>query len=169
VRAAVVTLSFLMVSCGYHVGGRADLLPRDVKTIAIPTFNNLTSRYRLSDRLAEAIAREFTSRTRYRVVADPGEADAVLRGAVVNLIKFPTIFDQRTGRASGVQFSLYLQLTLVDNRSGKVLFQRPNMEIRERYEISTDQLAYFEESDVALERVSRDVARTVVSAVLEAF
>ena len=43
------------------------------------------------------------------------------------------------------------------------------MEFRERYEISVDQKAYFEESDPALERLSRNVARTLVSAILENF
>jgi hypothetical protein len=43
------------------------------------------------------------------------------------------------------------------------------MEFRQRYEIAIDQTQYFEESDIALERLSRDVARTLVSSVLEAF
>jgi hypothetical protein len=43
------------------------------------------------------------------------------------------------------------------------------MEVRERYEIAVDPNAYFEESDVAVERLSHNVARSVVSAVLEAF
>ena len=43
------------------------------------------------------------------------------------------------------------------------------MEFRERYEVSVDPSAYLEESDAALTRLSRDVARTVVSAVLERF
>ena len=52
---------------------------------------------------------------------------------------------------------------------GSVLFSRPYFEVRERYEISVDARTYFEESDVAMERLSRDVARSVVSAVLENF
>jgi hypothetical protein len=60
-------------------------------------------------------------------------------------------------------------LNLTDRASGKVLFTRPNMEVRERYEISIDQTQYFEESETALERLSRDVARSVVSAVLSGF
>jgi hypothetical protein len=43
------------------------------------------------------------------------------------------------------------------------------MDFRQRYEIAVDQTAYFEESDVALDRLSRDVARALVSSVLEAF
>ena len=62
-----------------------------------------------------------------------------------------------------------LQLSLTDRSNGAVLFNRPAMEVRERYEIATDPKAYFEESEAAMLRLSRDVARTVVSAVLENF
>ena len=73
------------------------------------------------------------------------------------------------GRATGVQAVVTLQLTLTDKATGAVLFSRPGVEFRERYEISVDPTSYFDESTAALERLSRDVARTVVSAVLENF
>jgi len=155
--------------CGYHVAGRADLLPKNVKTIAIPAFGNLTIRYRLADRLPAALAREFLSRTRYEVVADPNAADAILTGAVVNYFAYPTVFDQNTGRAAGIQMIAILQLRLTDRVSGAVLFDRPAFEARQRYEISTDQLTYFEENAPAMDRMARDVARNVVSAILENF
>ncbi len=158
-----------LTGCGYHVGGKADLLPKTVKTIAIPTFGNLTTRYKISDRLGNAVSREFLTRTRYQIVADPNGADAVLSGVVVNYVAYPTVVDQVTSRAAGVQIQVILRLTLTDKASGKVLFTRPNMEVRERYEISIDQSQYFEESESALERLSRDVARSVVSAVLSGF
>jgi len=161
--------ALLLTSCGYHVSNHVDALPKKVHTIAIPAFDNLTIRYKLSDQLPANIAREFITRSRYRVVADPNQADAVLRGAVTNYISYPTVFDQSTGRASGVQMSVFLQLNLVDRQTGAVLFTRPSMEVRQRYEISVDQQKYFEESDVGLERLSKDVAKTVVSAILEAF
>jgi RNase P/RNase MRP subunit p29 len=155
--------------CGYHVAGRGDLLPRTVKTIAIPPFANNTTRYRLSDRLAQSITREFITRTRYEVIHDVNSADAVLRGSVINVQAFPLTFDTATGRASGVQMSVLLQLNLYERATGKLLFTNPNMEIRERYEISIDPVAYFEESDAAVDRLSRQVAQAVVSAILEAF
>lgn len=158
-----------LTGCGYHVGGKADLLPKIVRTIAIPTFGNLTTRYKISDRLGSAISREFLTRTRYQIVADPNDADATLRGSVLTYTAFPTVVDQVTGRAAGVQVSVLLQVTLTDRASGKVLFTRANMEVRERYEISIDQAQYFEESETALDRLSRDVARTIVSAVLSGF
>jgi len=168
--AVLLPLSLLpYAGCGYRVAGRADALPKSVHTIAIPAFTNLTIRYKLTDRLATAITREFLSRTRYQVVPDPGQADAVLNGAVVRYISYPIIFDPASGRASSVQMSVILDVSLRERSSGAVLFSRSQMEFRERYEISVDQQAYLEESDPALERLSRDVARTVVSAVVENF
>ena len=167
--AVILALSLLSAGCGYHVAGRADLLPRTVKTIAVPAFDNLTTRYRLSSRLSTAVSREFTGRTRYSIVADPNEADAVLKGAVVNVSSYTSIVDQVTGRATGAQILVMLHVTLTERETGAVLFSRPSLEVRERYEISVDPLAYFDESDIALDRLSRSVAKTIVSSILENF
>ena len=166
-----LSLLILTASCGYHVSGKGDLLPKNLHTIAIPAFENATVHYRLNDRLPEAISREFIARTRYRVVPDAKEADAVLRGTVVNYIAFPSVFDQRTGRASGLQVSVVMQVTLTERSTGKVLFSRPSFEMRQTYEFSPNSApqAYFDESETALARLSRDVARDVVSAILEMF
>lgn len=155
--------------CGYRVAGRADLLPKQIKTIAVPAFGNVTTRYKLADQLAAAVTRELITRTRYQVVADPGQADAILQGAVANIFTFPTLFDPATGRAAGVQMSVVLQITLRERATGAVLYNQPALEFRERYEISTDPLAYFDESGPALERLSREVARGLVSSILENF
>ncbi len=161
----------LTTSCGYHVSGKGDLLPKSLHTIAIPAFENVTAHYRLTDRLPEALSREFIARTRYTVVPDAQEADAILRGTVVNYVSFPAVFDQRSGRASGLQVSVTMQVSLTERKTGKVLFSRPGFEMRQTYEFSpsTAPQAYFDESETALARLSRDVARDVVSAILESF
>jgi outer membrane lipopolysaccharide assembly protein LptE/RlpB len=167
--APLALVVLLLTSCGYHVSGRADTVPKRIRTIAIPSFGNATNNYKLSERVTSAVTREFISRSRFRVVADPNQADATLTGAVMNLLSYSTVFDPATNRASGAQIIVMLQVTLTDRSNGAVLFTRPNFEFRERYEISVDAKAYFEESDAALDRLSRDVARSLVSAVLEGF
>jgi hypothetical protein len=158
-----------LISCGYHIAGKADMVPKRIRTIAIPSFGNATTRYKLSEQLTTAVTREFISRTRFRIVADPAEADAILTGAVATFFSSPTVYDPKTGRASSAQIYVGMQVTLTDRSNGAVLFSRPNFDFRERYEISVDPGSYFEESDVAMQRLSRDVARSVVSAVLENF
>src|SRR5438067_1942345 len=126
--APAFAFCFLLASCGYHVSGKADLLPKRIQTIAIPAFGNATTKYKLSERLSGALTREFISRTRYRIVADPNQAEAILTGAVVNFYSYPTIFDPASGRASSVQAAVILQVTLTDRSNNAVLFTRPNFE-----------------------------------------
>ena len=166
---ALGALALLLAGCGYHTAGKADLMPKTIKSIAVPAFGNVTIRYRLADRLPADIAREFISRTRYRVVADPKEADAVLTGALVNFVSFPSTYDPVTSRATSVQAIVNLQITLTERATGKVLFKRPSMEIRQQYNISENPTTYFDESGPAMDRLARDVGRSVVSAVLENF
>ncbi len=162
-------LALALCSCGYHVAGRANLLPASLHSIAVMPFYNVSTQYKVADALTKSVARELISRTRYQVNADPEHADAVLTGSVNNFLSYATTFDPVTGRASGVQAVLQLQVTLRERATGKVLFTRPSMEVHERYEISVDPKAYFDESSVAVDRLARDVARSVVSAVLENF
>jgi outer membrane lipopolysaccharide assembly protein LptE/RlpB len=165
----VPTALCLLSGCGYHVAGTVNALPTNVKTIAIPAFGNTTTRYKLGDQMVAALTREFIARSRYRIVADPSDADAVLTGSVINFFAYPTVFDPTTSRAAGVQAIVQLQVTLRDRANNKVLFSRPHMDFRQNYEISVDAKTYFDESSIAMERLSRDLARSVVSAILENF
>lgn len=168
-RSLIGVLCLTSFCCGYRVSGKGDTLPKTLHTIAIPAFGNITVSYKLTDRLPEAIAQEFLARTRYQVVPDAGQADAVLNGTVLNFVSFPIIFDQATGRATALQVDVTMGITLTERASGKVLYSRPSFDMRQRYEISIDPRKYFEESDTALDRLSRDAARQIVSAILENF
>jgi hypothetical protein len=162
-------LSALCASgCGYHVAGHVNALPPSVHSIAVSSFGNATIHYNITQQLAAAITRELIQRTHYQVTADPTGADAVISGALTNFNSYPTTFDPTTGRASGIQVIVRFQVSLRD-KSGKVLFNRPDFELRERYEISVDPNNYFDESAGASERLSRDAAQSIVSAILENF
>jgi hypothetical protein len=169
VKYLVVLFSLILPSCGYKFAATDSVLPKTIHTIAVPAFNNQGIRYKLTDQLPEAISRELLTRTRYKVVSDPNTADAVLRGAVVNYAFNPTIFDPTTGRAAYAELHVTVTVSLTERATGKVLFERKNFEVRETYQISPDPTQYFEESDPALKRAGQQVARSVVSAVLENF
>ena len=166
----LLCIAALATGCGYHVGGKADLIPKNIKTIAVPAFANGTERYKLARLLATNITQEFITRTKYNIVADPNQADAVLKGTLSSFARLLRSFPiPVSGRATGAEIVVTLQITLTERATGKVLFTQPSQEFRERYEISTDPQTYFDESGTAIERVARDVARTVVTAILENF
>ncbi len=155
--------------CGYHVAGRADTIPDTVRTIAVPPFENLTTEYKIEQHLTRAVARELLSRTRYDVVYSEANADAKLEGAVIGFFAYPANYDPLTGRATTINTITQLSVTLWDRQSGALIYQNPNLEHRERYEVSSSPEVYFEERQAALVRSSESMARSLVSAVLEGF
>ena len=158
----------LLASCGYHTAGHTDLLPKTLSTVGVPAFTNPTTRYKITDWLPDAIGKEFLASSRYRVV-NPEHADMVLRGGVLSYSSNAVLFDPKTALATSVEIHLILQVTLVERATGKVLFTRPRMEVVDNYEIPGQQTQYFDESDAALQRVSRRVAQQIVSSILNNF
>jgi len=167
--AALSAALAMLAGCGYRVSGRGDQIPKSVKTIAVPAFFNVTPRQQLARLLTADVTREFISRTRYGIVGDPSQADAVLQGTLTNFDVNPIIFDPATGRATTVHVRATVRLTLTERATGKVIFSRPTLQWDERYQVSISPQAYFDESGTAIERVGQAMAHAIVSAVLENF
>jgi hypothetical protein len=162
-------LLVLLCACGYHTGGKADLVPKNVQTIAIPAFLTATSRYKLVDSLPEAIATEFLTRTRFKIVNDASRADAVLHGSIISASAYPNVSNPNTGASISVRIVVVLAIRLVENSTGKVLYSRPNFGVRQDYEAAVDPHQLFDESGPAFDRLNREVAHDIVSAVVENF
>lgn len=161
-----LVLCCLLVGCGYHTAGKAVKLPTEVRTIAIPTFTNDTSNYRIEQVLTAAVVREFTTRTNYHIVSTSMDADATLHGTVTAAQIYGLTYDPANGRLSSARVVMYARVSLVD-RSGKMLFENPNYSFNEEYEFSLDPATFFREESPAVDRMSRDFARRLVSNILE--
>jgi len=165
----VLLLLLLLSGCGYHTAGHAAQLPENVKAIAVPAFKSETPTYRVEQMLTASVVREFTTRTKYRILNEASDdADATLRGTVLSTAVSPLTYDTVSGRAASVLVVVSLRVSLT-NREGKVLYQNPAFLFREQYEVSQDLTSFFEEDSPAFRRLSQDFARTLVSNVLEGF
>lgn len=166
---ALVAGAAPVAGCGYRVAGRANALPPTVKTIAVPAFENRSATYRIGQRLTSAVVRELLVDTRYRVVPNQADGDAVLYGVVTSVAGRAVVFDQSTGRATTVLVTVTMQARLEDRRTGSVLYRNDSFVFREPYEISTDVPSFFEESGPAMDRVSRDFASRLVAEMRESY
>ncbi len=173
IALGLVTATLWSVGCGYHVAGRSDALPKSIHTIAVPALENKTTSYRIEQRLTTATVHEFLAKTSYRVVPDPANGDAVLRGKVLSLDAVPLLFDTATGRATAMLVTVKCEITFELRETGKILYQTDNFIFRNQYEISTDVnnpnsiKNFFEEQDPALDRLAQDFAARLVAAVVE--
>ena len=165
--------------CGYHVAGRSNALPKSIHVIAVPALENKTTTYRIEQRLTAATVHEFLAKTTYRVISDPANGDAVLRGKVLSLEAVPLLFETPTTRATTMLVTVKCEVTFEERETGKILYHADNFVFRSEYEIptvvdpSTGQVnpgtlaGFFEEQDPALDRLAQDFAARLVAAVTE--
>jgi outer membrane lipopolysaccharide assembly protein LptE/RlpB len=162
-----LALSLTTLGCGYHTVGHAAALPQSVRTIAVPGFASQSPTFRVEQVMTDAVVREFNTRTQLRVIHETKpDADAVLKGTVLSATAAPLAYDSKTGRAASVLVTVSMQVSLTD-RDGKVLFQNPSYLFHEQYELSRELSTFFEEDSAAMDRLSRDFARTLVANILE--
>jgi hypothetical protein len=164
------TLILILIStgCGYHRAGNAVELPQSIHSIAIPGFVSHSQTFRIEQLLTDAVVREFNARTQYRVIHNNGDADAVLKATVLSASANPLVYDSTSGRAVSALVTVSVQVTLTD-RQGKVIFENPSYLFHDQYEISSNLPSFFQEDSPAVDRLSRDFARTLVANILEAY
>jgi len=164
--------------CGYALAGRGNFLPAYIQTIGIPNFENHTSLFQIAQLVTDKVRTEFIGRGNYKIVPEATGADAILVGAITNVSILPTNFspDQQ---ASKYTITVTANIQLRDVEKDTVLWSNPAISIREEYDATSaisndptlpvDPTAFFTQESNALERISSEFSRSVVSAILEAF
>lgn len=155
--------------CGYHALGSATHLPPDVRTLAVPVFATRTETYHTEVAMTDAVIRELTARTRFRVTPDAdADADAVLHGTILKETVTPLTYNTTTQQSSSFLITLVASVTLT-GRDGKILYENKNYVFRQQFQSTTDLSVFFQESPAAIDRLSRDFAHAVVANILEGF
>ena len=169
---AAFAVAVPLSGCGYSLAGRGSFLPEYIRTIGIPLFGNLSSLPDVDRILTERVRNEFINRGRYKVVTERTGADAVLVGDVTSVTFAPAAFTQQQ-QASRYALVLTARIEFTDVKQNKILWQNPAIQFREEFDVSTaaaaDVSTFFGQNADALQRVSTEFARAIVSAILEAF
>jgi hypothetical protein len=163
----------LSSGCGYALAGRGSFLPSYIRTIGVPTFGNRTTVFNLETLLTQKVRAEFIGRGKYQVLPQDTGVDAVLTGDVTSVNIAPVSFGAQQ-LASRYALTMAARIELRDLRENKVLWENPSLLFRQEYEATAgrtaiDPTAFFQQDATALDRISSDFARTIVSAILEAF
>jgi hypothetical protein len=160
--------------CGYSLAGRGAFLPSYIRTIGIPTFVNRTTVFNLEILVTQKVRSEFIGRGKYQILPQNSGVDALLNGEVTAVSVTPASFTTEN-LASRYVITMTARIELRDLRENKVLWENPAVMFRQDYPAtsgrggSSDPVAFFQQDASALERMSTDFARTIVSAILEAF
>jgi hypothetical protein len=77
--------------------------------------------------------------------------------------------DPTSGKATRITIYVNVTITLREQATGRTLYSRPNYSFKEYADVAVDPHQYFDESGPAMDRLSRDLARDVVSSIVENF
>ena len=153
------------VSCGYRVHSSVGTLPSGIQSLGIPTFKNLSSQFKVEQRITSAVLKEFSIRTRAPVSSDASGPDAVLLGEIRAVSSTPVTFASNTF-GSAFLITVQLSVKLVRTKDTTVLWEDANFLYRERYVLNSKVTDFFAEDNPALDRLARDFATSLVSTIL---
>ena len=138
-------------------------VPRDMRTVSVPTFRNETDVVELGAIAARQTLREFQREGTFRIAsADDAaiEVQAVLKTANARMLNYKR---GQSMRAYEFRYSLVADVSLVDRRNGKVLVDN------RQYRAET---TFFSDTDIvttrrdAAGRLAEDLARQIVDDVV---
>ena len=168
----VLALALLAsTSCGYALAGRGSSLPDYIRVISVPLFKNATPLFDVDRIITERVRTELINRGKYRI-SETG-ADAIVEATIKSVTLTPATFDANRV-ASRYVISIQASVTFTDLKTAKVLWTDPSLVFRDEYAVSNPTTAndistFFGSETNAVTRLANDFARTVVSAMLEAF
>ena len=160
-------------SCGYALAGRGSFLPDYIKTLGIPMFGNATQFQTVEQVFTQKVRLEFQSSRRYTVVPSEDGVDGIVRGEIESISLQPVSLNAQQ-LASRTRVTVVLKVKFDDVKAAKTLWENPALQFSDEYELANpsvgqDVSAFIGNERVAMDRLSTDFARSVVSAILEAF
>jgi len=164
----LLLLALTLTGCGYRLRGTGGFLPSHIKTLAVPMFKNLTTRFQLDLKLTQAVIDEIVSRSKVSVVTDNSQTDALLIGEIQSFAAVPIGFTPGTTVADRFNIIVVAKIFLRDNIQKKVIFSNPAYVYQEEYEVPQGTDFESQESE-ALGKIAEKFARQLIVTILEGF
>lgn len=115
----VVALCVGVTGCGYSTTSRT---AKDIKSIAVPFFENGTPEPNLELRVTEAIINNLVQDNTLKVL-DESEADAVLDGRIIVFSNVPFSFNDELN-AEEYRVTITVQVTLFNRRQNQPVWEQ---------------------------------------------
>ena len=170
-RRVIVNSAFLIVGivalvagCGYSTRGH---LPADVKTVAVPIFQNRTTKPAVETEMTRALADAFATDGRLRVVSRDA-ADAVLEGEVTGYELVSIAFDP-AANVRIYRLVVTMNVRFKDMRRNTLLFHQDGLSEKSDFRVSGAVSETISREEIALRLATADIARAVVALAIERF
>jgi outer membrane lipopolysaccharide assembly protein LptE/RlpB len=142
-----------MVGCGYHLTGTTSVLPENIRTLAIPLFENKSAQPAIEQIFTDAMVERFLSLPKLKIT-NSKDAQAIFYGIIKSYsYEQPLAFD-RSLDVTEYQLEVVLDASIREVGTNKNLWERKN--IRKTTEFSA--VGGLTEKNIAEDEAARQAA-----------
>lgn len=123
-------VSMVMSGCGYTL---SSVVPGYIKTVAVPTFQNSTVEFGISDDVTREIQNAFLANGRLTTAGEK-QADSVLRGTVLTYRNQPFGYTQQE-RATSYEIVLTVKVLFRDLVKSRDIWKEDALTVRTTYNV----------------------------------
>ena len=176
-RRMFVSLTVIVASlgslhgCGYGLVGRGGGFDPSIKRIGVPLFRDGTGKLNLDLKITQKVTEELLKRGKVDVVQTIEGVDAIVEGEILTFQEVPVGFSGGTGSTTASRYAITLTARVRYYKPGEAqpIWQNDAFTYRDEYDLGSDSASFFDRADQGVDRLAQAFARSLVSAMLEAF
>ncbi|MDH4101220.1 MAG: LPS assembly lipoprotein LptE [Nitrospirota bacterium] len=165
VKYAMVFLATAFISgCGYHVAGSGKLIPGNIKSIAMPIFQNLTTKPDIESIITGAFRNEFINNIE---ISDKGEAvfNGAIRAYTLKAVSFT-----RSDVNQEYRLTIIIAASITKAGVPEPLWADDNIVAYQDFIVNVNDVSATKDAERnALSKVSQDMARLTKERIVEGF
>ena len=120
-RLATASIALVLTLSGCSSYRWTSEVPEELRTIAVPVFENRTPSSELGPIVTQYVLREFQREGTFSIKRS-GDSALEVQGSLVKASREPAAFDRTYGsRASEYRYTVIAEISLINKHSGKVL------------------------------------------------
>lgn len=161
--------------CGYALQGHGITTDASVRRIGVPLFKDRTGKRGLDARVTAAVINELMKRGRFTIVKETAGVDAVVEGEITAYTVQPVGFTASTSGTDvytqASRYAIAISSSVAYRKVGQKepIWANEAFTQRDEYDMGENAGTYFDREEQSMERLAEAYARSLVSAMLEAF
>lgn len=138
-------------------------VPEEIRTVAVPVFENRTQAAELGPIVTQYTLREFQREGTFSIRRS-GDSTIEVQGAIVNASRYHVSYDRSFGsRASEYRYIVTAEVSFVNKDTGKILVENRQYKAETTFQVQGDLLTGQRN---AAARIAQELARQIVDDVL---
>ncbi len=164
--SVAVLLIFMLAGCGYHLSGTGGSLRKYMRTISVPVFENESNEPLIQRQFTDAVRQAFLTDGRLRLTG-PKNADLLLTG-IIDVYSVRSVAFSKDDVVTESIITLGVTVLVKDQVKKKAYMEN---KLKANRDFRSDSLVINSEAarQAALEEAYRDLARQIVSLVIDKF